>query len=461
MTLSRWQSRNKCRLVGIIYFWDTCQRKGSCCPLRTAWAGTLNLAAGRNRIHSALKAMTLLVRANYGLEEINFSINTKMKRPRNLSMESAELRHYHSNPRLHQSSDPHYCNSMTLNKLLQSHPSVRQRWLKRLKTSRAAYLKDGQNQQTIGKYMTPIPQARGTHNEQETRLTQPTHRERCKDTNTTQQRMTAYFAGRPPDIIAELSQNPPPSQVWRDAKVGYKVSPWKSSYKRLTFIFRLKNKTKWFQAPFHRFSCPIERWSFQNPKTLTNFLIAYPAPDFFSKGYTLWWRRTCLQTSVVWKLSTSVQTRYLREMFGRAILFYLALNWPFTSCSVKVLLTEHLVPSLPVWARFPNLIQADWCDGSTPCKCNRLFPARICHNGNVSLLCMIKIWVKKFTAIYLSIACWHLAILMLSLGVYCLSLTFRGFHSVAQFWCNVFARLYFELRLSPPLFMRQNYSFGQ
>jgi hypothetical protein len=55
---------------------------------------------------------------------------------------------------------------MTHNKLLQSHPSVRHRWLKRVKTSRAAYLKDGQNQQTIGKHMTPIPKTRGAHNEQ-------------------------------------------------------------------------------------------------------------------------------------------------------------------------------------------------------------------------------------------------------------------------------------------------------
>jgi hypothetical protein len=102
---------------------------------------------------------------------------------------------------------------MTLNKLLQSHPSVRRRWLKRVKTSKAAYLKDGQNQQTISKYMTPIPQTRGAHNEQETRLTQQIHHERPKDTNTTQQRMTAYIPGRPPDKLAELSQNPPPSQV--------------------------------------------------------------------------------------------------------------------------------------------------------------------------------------------------------------------------------------------------------
>ena len=128
-------------------------------------------------------------------------------------MESAKLQHHHSNPKLLHSSDQHYCNNTTLNKLLQSHPSVRRRWLKRVEASRAAYLKDGQNEQTISKYMMPILQTRGTHKEQETRLTQPAHCERCKDTNTSQQRMTAYFPGQPPDILQELPQNPPTSQV--------------------------------------------------------------------------------------------------------------------------------------------------------------------------------------------------------------------------------------------------------
>jgi hypothetical protein len=170
--------------------------------------GTLNLAAGRNRIHSALKAITLLVRELWLGRNQVLHQHKDEKDQEIYSMESAELRHYHSNPKLLQSSDQHYCNNMTLNKLLQSHPSVRRRWLKRVKTSRAAYLKDGQNQQTISKYMTPIPQTRGAHDKQETRLTQPTHRERHKDTNTTQQ-----FPGRPPDILQELTQNPPPSQA--------------------------------------------------------------------------------------------------------------------------------------------------------------------------------------------------------------------------------------------------------
>ena len=56
--------------------------------------------------------------------------------------------------------------------------------------------------------MTSFPQTRGALNVQETRLSQPTHSERRKENNTTQQRMTAYFPGRPPDILQELTQNP-------------------------------------------------------------------------------------------------------------------------------------------------------------------------------------------------------------------------------------------------------------
>ena len=65
----------------------------------------------------------------------------------------------------------------------------------------------------MNKYMTPIPQTSGAHNVQETRQAQPTHRERRKDTYTTQQQMTAYFPGQSPDILQELPPNPPPSQV--------------------------------------------------------------------------------------------------------------------------------------------------------------------------------------------------------------------------------------------------------
>ena len=39
------------------------------------------------------------------------------------------------------------------------------------------------------------------------------HREHRKNTNTTQQRITAVVPGRPPDTLQEVSQNRLPSQV--------------------------------------------------------------------------------------------------------------------------------------------------------------------------------------------------------------------------------------------------------
>ena len=101
----------------------------------------------------------------------------------------------------------------------------------------AAYLKDRHNQQTMNRYTTPIPKTRGKYKEQETRLSQPTHRERCNDTNTTQQQMMAFFPGQPQDILQEVSQSSPPSQVWRDIKIGYQVRPWKCAYKMLSYLY--------------------------------------------------------------------------------------------------------------------------------------------------------------------------------------------------------------------------------
>ena len=123
------------------------------------------------------------------------------------SMESAKLCYNHSNPNLLQSLDQDYCNNMTLNKPLLSYPSVCRRWLIWVKTSRAAYLNDGFNQQTMNKHMISILHTRDVLTVQETRPMQTTHSAWRKNTNTTQQRMTAFFP----------------------SKVGYHVSPWKKS----------------------------------------------------------------------------------------------------------------------------------------------------------------------------------------------------------------------------------------
>ena len=138
----------------------------------TSTIGHLNLVVGQSRMHSVLKTMTLIVHESWhGRNEVLHQ-HKEDKDLEICSMESAELCHYHSNPKLIQSLDQHYCSNMALNILLQSQPSVCGRCLNQVKKSRAAYLKDGQNQQTINKYMMSIQQTRDTPTMQETRQLQ-------------------------------------------------------------------------------------------------------------------------------------------------------------------------------------------------------------------------------------------------------------------------------------------------
>jgi hypothetical protein len=108
----------------------------------TSKMGHLNLLVRQSRKHSVLKAMTLMV-CELWLERNEVLHQHKDDKDHEIySMESAELCHYHSNPNLIQSSHQCYCRNMTLNKLLQSKPSVCHRWLKQVETARAAFLKD-------------------------------------------------------------------------------------------------------------------------------------------------------------------------------------------------------------------------------------------------------------------------------------------------------------------------------
>ena len=109
----------------------------------TPTIGQINLVAGRSRTKVALRAITLMVPDLWlGRNEILHQHQDNQDQTI-YSMESAELRHHHSNPTQVPNSDQHYCRNITLNKLLKSRPSVCRRWLKRVKTARAAYLKDG------------------------------------------------------------------------------------------------------------------------------------------------------------------------------------------------------------------------------------------------------------------------------------------------------------------------------
>jgi hypothetical protein len=68
------------------------------------------------------------------------------------TMESAAIRYYHSRPHLLAACDRHYYCERSLLSILQGSPSTRCRWLRRVRSARAAYLKDGRLQTRITGY---------------------------------------------------------------------------------------------------------------------------------------------------------------------------------------------------------------------------------------------------------------------------------------------------------------------
>ena len=164
-------------------------------------------AKGQHRIRQALHLIHEFTRAiwlgrNAALHEHKDTADAII-----YTAESAELRHYHADPTLLPTSDRHYCN-ISLNKLLQSNPSVRRRWLRRVRTARSNFMRDGRSQQTLAGYITQnkhtstntLPAPTTT-----TLLNNATANARAK---TTQQQLTDYFTGRPPDLQNTNPGNP-------------------------------------------------------------------------------------------------------------------------------------------------------------------------------------------------------------------------------------------------------------
>ena len=107
-----------------------------------------SMNAGKYRIQQILNALftftrTLWLARNDVLHKEQDATESTI-----YTMESAELRHYHANPTLLPRSDQHYCSLPLQRLLLRSRPSVRRRWLRRVKTARASFLKDGKHQTT-------------------------------------------------------------------------------------------------------------------------------------------------------------------------------------------------------------------------------------------------------------------------------------------------------------------------
>ena len=156
----------------------------------------LEMKAGRHRLQKVLHALqdftrTIWLGRNDALHQDKETAQTAV-----YSAESAEIRHYHSNPKLLPASDAHYCTNTTLDRIIRSRPSVRRRWLRRVRTARANFMKDGSLQQSITAY---LQQSERVHDPATARTT-PASKTRNTRSTTTQQRMTSFFPGRPPDL---------------------------------------------------------------------------------------------------------------------------------------------------------------------------------------------------------------------------------------------------------------------
>ena len=167
------------------------------------------MEAGHSRTHRSLRALFTFTRAiwlgrNDVLHKDKETIETKA-----YTVESAELRHFHANPNLLPSADRHYC-TISLKRLLGSRPSVRRRWLRRVRTARANLIKDGKTQQR----MTQYTEQTARNPPRRISATDPIKKNNSNVRSvTTQQRMTTFYPGRPPDSTDKNTTiNPPPAK---------------------------------------------------------------------------------------------------------------------------------------------------------------------------------------------------------------------------------------------------------
>jgi hypothetical protein len=190
--------------------------------------GTFRISQSLSALHKYTRSIWL--GRNDVLHKTQDKVNATI-----FTAESKEIRHYFADPLLIPAEDRHYTISQSLEKILRSRPSVRRRWLRRVRTARANMIKNGQSQSTIKHFFSHIPHhdstitirptatalVNNTINHDSTRtahlsLAQPPPTQNTERTpgrppdpaiqtgtpkraNTTQQRMTEFFPGRPPE----------------------------------------------------------------------------------------------------------------------------------------------------------------------------------------------------------------------------------------------------------------------
>jgi hypothetical protein len=195
---------------------------------------------GNYRIHRTLSAIHTYIRAIWlGRNDVLHQNNDNANATK-YSAESTEIRHYFKDPLLLPAEDRHYV-STNLDKILRSSPSVRRRWLRRVRTARSNMMKHGQSQLTIRHFLRPSyqpdPEQHQSPNIVRMHQTTPKIRKSTQDphtgphiertpgrppdtatatgqqprtTRTTQQRMTEFFPGRPPDHSTPSNPGNPP-----------------------------------------------------------------------------------------------------------------------------------------------------------------------------------------------------------------------------------------------------------
>ena len=232
----------------------------------------LVMKAGRHRLQKVLHELqdfnrTIWLGRNDALHQDKETAEAAV-----YSAESAEIRHYHSSPKLLPASDAHYCTNTTLDRIIRSRPSsVRRRWLRQIRTARANFMKDGNLQQSITAY---LQQSERVH-DSATALTTPISKMRNIRSTTTQQRMTSFFPGRPPDLQKTNLPGILRSLI-EVADVGYLVWSWERSHKMLTYIIRFFNLAPLVNEHLVKIGSYWSWWSVHVVLYRTGDLILHP-----------------------------------------------------------------------------------------------------------------------------------------------------------------------------------------
>ena len=158
-----------------------------------------------------------------------------------MSLEAAEIRHYFNQPHLLPVTEQHYCEGSVL-KILQSRPSNRRRWLRRVRKARSDLLLDQLRQARITSFFNRIRDSTPHSNTQENNApivpalvlqniqhNSPQHQQTAvsnvnsrRDKNqhktgdrTKQTRLHHFFPGRPPDDMQIQTNRKTTKQVPR------------------------------------------------------------------------------------------------------------------------------------------------------------------------------------------------------------------------------------------------------